>query len=429
MLITLVMIGLGVLLALGTPVGFALLISGAIGLLAKGGMGMTIGILGTSAASAANGYELITIPMFMLMAEMVILSGVATSLFTSAATWVGRVPGGLGIATALAGAGFAAISGSSTASAATLASTTIPGMLKEGYEPKLACGVVAISGTLAMLIPPSIALILYGIVADVSIGKLLVAGIIPGILVTIVIALTVVTLVILDPSKAPNAKAYTLRQKFASLPPVAPMLLLFAIVTGLIYSGIATPTEASAIGAAGAFVLALRAGSINGSSLFNSLARAVRSTCMIIMTILGAHVFGYFIALTQVTQQLVDWVNALGLPAIAVIAAILFALLILGMFMDQAAIIVLTVPVLLPVVVALGYDPIWFGVVMIITAEVGMVTPPIGLNSFVVARYTGRPLGEVFYGVLPHVWAHFIIIALLVLLPQIVLWLPSTMSR
>lgn len=418
-----------ILLALGTPVAFALLGAGAVGLWLKGGWAMMTGILATSPGSAATGYELITIPMFLLMAELVILSGIAMRLFSSAATWVGRVPGGLGIATTLAGAGFAAISGSSTASAATLASTTVPGMLQQGYEPRLACGVVAISGTLAMLIPPSIALILYGIVADVSIGKLLMAGVVPGILVTIVIALTVLLLVKIKPESAPNARAYTMREKLAALPAVLPLVALFALVTGLIYTGVVTPTEASAIGASGAFLMVLWERKFSFRGVMTAMSNAIRSTCMILMIILGAHVFGYFIVISQVTQNLVTWVAALQVSPTTVLVMILAGLLILGAFMDQAAIIVLTVPILLPIVTSLGYDPIWFGVIMIVTAEVGLVTPPIGLNSFIVARYTSRPIGEVFSGVLPHVAAHLLIIAILVIFPALTLWLPATMQR
>lgn len=417
------------LLALGAPVGFALLVSGICGLVGMGGIDMAMGVLRTAPASAASGYELITIPMFMVMAEFVILSGVADGLFRAAATWMGRVPGGLGVATALAGAGFAAISGSSTASAATLSSTTIPAMLRQGYEPKMACGVVAISGTLAMLIPPSIALVLYGIVANVSIGKLLIAGVLPGILVTITIILTVFYLVWRDPAVAPMGRAHTLREKLSTLREVGPMLALFAAVTGVIYSGIATPTEASAMGAFGAMLLAWRSGNLDLRSMYTSATRAGHSTCMILMIILGAQVFGYFITLTQATQQLVSWVHSLALPGLVVIVALLVLKMLLGSIMDQAAIIILAVPVVLPVVTSLGYDPVWFGVIMIVTAEVGLVTPPIGLNAFVVARYTGRPLGEVFRGVWPHVIAHLIAIAIFVIFPQTILWLPSTMSR
>lgn len=427
MLTTSIVLFMAILLAMGTPVGLAMAVAGATGLYAMGGTSMMLGILETSPFSTASSYELITIPMFLLMAEFVILSGVADNLFKAAATWVGRIPGGLGMATGLAGAGFGAISGSSTASAATLSATTIPAMLKQGYEPKLACGVVAISGTLAMLVPPSIALVLYGIIADVSIGQLLIGGVIPGILVTATIMATVYVLVLQDPARAPRGKAYTIREKLVSLRVVGAMLFLFMAVTGLIYTGIATPTEASGIGAFGAFLLAGHARKINLKTLNIALTRAAHTSCMILLIILGAHIFGYFFTLTQSTQDIIQWVSSLDISRWAIIAMILFGYIVLGCVMDQIAILILTVPVVLPLVLSLGFDPVWFGVIVVVTAEVGMVTPPVGLNAFVVARYTGRPLSEIFLGVMPHVVAHFIIIALFVAFPQIVLWLPSTM--
>jgi len=417
-----------VLLALGCPVALSLAVAGAVGLWSIGGLSMVLGVLQTTPFSAASSYELISVPMFVLMAEFVILSGVADSLFKAAATWVGRVPGGLGMATAIAGAGFGAISGSSTASAATLSATTIPAMLKQGYEPQLACGVVAISGTLAMLIPPSIALVLYGIIADVSIGQLLVGGVIPGIVVTFAIMATVYYLVWRDPSRAPLGQSYSLKEKLLSVKVVWPMLILFMAVTGFIYTGIATPTEASGLGAFGAFVLAWQAKKINLQSTTDALTRSAHTSCMIVLIILGAHIFGYFFTLTQTTQELVKWIGALDVSRWVVMAMILFGYLILGCLMDQIAILILTVPIVLPLVKALGFDPIWFGVIVIVTAEVGMVTPPVGLNVFVVSRYTGRPLAEIFQGVMPHVVAHILVIALFVVFPEIILWLPSTMK-
>ncbi|WP_353151186.1 TRAP transporter large permease [Pollutimonas bauzanensis] len=429
MLITSVLILMVVLLAIGTPVGLAMAAAGAAGLYGMGGMPMMLGVLETSPFSAASSYELISIPMFLLMAEFVILSGVADNLFKAAATCVGRVPGGLGMATALAGAGFGAISGSSTASAATLSATTIPAMLKQGYEPKLACGVVAISGTLAMLIPPSIALVLYGIIADVSIGQLLVGGVVPGILVTLTIMATVYVLVLQDPSRAPRGRSYTFMEKIRSLRVVGAMLFLFMAVTGLIYTGVATPTEASGIGAFGAFLLACHAGTVTLKTANAALTRAAHTSCMIVLIILGAHIFGYFFTLTQSTQDIVRWVGEMDVSRWVVMAMILFGYILLGCVMDQVAILILTVPVVLPLVLALGFDPVWFGVIVIVTAEVGMVTPPVGLNAFVVARYTGRPLSEIFMGVMPHVIAHIVIIALFVAFPEIILWLPSTMRQ
>src|SRR5690606_21817451 len=266
MTIAIVLGALFAMLLVGTPVAIALAVSGSVGLYMIGGMPMLLGILETTPLSTVSSYELITIPMFILMAEFVVLSGVADDLFAAAVAWIGRVRGGLAMATAVAGAGFGAISGSSTAAAATLSSTTIPAMLKQGYEPRLACGVVAISGTLAMLIPPSIALVLYGIIADVNIGDLLIAGIIPGLLVTLTIIATVAFLVWQDPDRAPAGRRYTMREKISSLRVVAPLLFLFFAVTGTIYTGIATPTEASGIGAFGAMLIALKSGRLNLAS-------------------------------------------------------------------------------------------------------------------------------------------------------------------
>lgn len=416
------------LLAIGAPVGLSLAAAGAAGLFSVGGANMLLGVLETAPFSAANSYELITVPMFLLMAEFVIISGVADSLFKTASTWVGRVPGGLAMATALAGAGFGAISGSSTASAATLSATTIPAMLKQGYEPRLASGVVAISGTLAMLIPPSVALVLYGIIADVPVGKLLIAGIVPGLVVTFAIMATVYFLVWRDPSRAPAGRAYSLMEKIRSTAVVGPMLFLFMAVTGVIYTGVATPTEASGLGAFGAFLLALRTGRVTVPVAMKALHRAARTTCMIILIILGAHIFGYFFTLTQTTQQMVAWVGSMDVKPWVIMSVILLIYIVLGTFLDQIAILILTVPLMLPLVTSLGYDPVWFGVIVIVTAEVGLVTPPVGLNVFVVARYTKRPLGEVFRGVMPHVVAHLAVIALFLAFPEIILWLPSTMK-
>ena len=417
-----------ILLAFGMPVAFALVVSGAVGLYWIGGLDVLAGVITTTPLSTAGSYELISIPMFILMAEFVILSGVADDLFKAASTWVGRVPGGLGMATALAGAGFGAISGSSTASAATLSSTTMPAMLKAGYDPKLAGGVVAISGTLAMLIPPSIALVLYGIIADVSIGQLLIGGVIPGILVTLTIMATVWALVTIDPSAAPRGSAYTMGEKFRSLKVVGPMIVLFMMVTGVIYTGIATPTEASGLGAFGAFALAIREGKVNRASLVKALTHAAHASCMIFLIIVGARIFGYFFALTQATQDVVGAISAWHVSPYVVLAIIVVIYLILGAIMDQIAILILTIPVVLPVMKALGFDPIWFGVLVIVIAEIGLLTPPVGLNVFVVARYTGRSTREVFAGIWPHVFAHLILIAILIAFPSLITWLPSQME-
>lgn len=428
MLVLLVTALLFALLAIGAPVGFALLAAGSVGLYLFGGPSLFTGILSTAPLSSVTTYEMITVPLFILMAEFVILSGVADRLFRAGTVWVGRTPGGLGVATALAGAGFGAISGSSTASAAALSSTTIPAMLRAGYNPRMACGVVAISGTLAMLIPPSIAIVLYGIIADVSIGRLLIAGIIPGILVTMTIVATILALVAWDPQSAPRGQRYPWIEKLRVLKVVAPMLFLFMAVTGVIYLGVATPTEASALGALGALLLTALERKLTVSLLFKALSGAAEATCMILMIIMGAQVFGYFFTITQTTQTIVDSVLALGLPAWGILAMILLMYLLLGCIMDQIAILILTIPVVLPVITGLGYDPVWFGIIVIVTAEVGLLTPPVGMNVFVVSRYAKQPLADAFAGTTPHVAAHLLLIWALAAFPQLVMWLPSTMK-
>ncbi|NYT37363.1 TRAP transporter large permease subunit [Allopusillimonas soli] len=416
------------MMAMGVPVGFAMGVSGAVGLYAVGNWDMLLGVLETVPLSTVSSYEMITIPMFLLMAELVLKSGIADDLFDAAAAWVGSLRGGLGMATAIAGAGFGAICGTSTAAAATLSATSLPAMIKHGYEPKMAAGVVAISGTLAMLIPPSVVLIIYGLLAEANIGRLLIAGIIPGLLIALTIMLTVYILATLKPSSAPVSPRKTLSEKIHVLKVVGPMLVLMMMVTGVIYTGVATPTEASALGAFGALLIALLRRKATASVVLDAAKQAAQGTCMIAMILMGASIFGYFFTLTSVTQDLVQWVGGLHMQPWLIMLGVFAVYIILGAFMDQIAILVLTVPVVLPVVIALGYDPIWFGVLVIVIAEVGLLTPPMGLNCFVVAFYARRPVTEVFAGIWPHVLAHLVAIGLLLAFPQIVLWLPSMMK-
>ncbi len=427
MSIPLILGGLFALLAAGAPVGFAMLVSGTAGLIPFGGLDGVLGILQTAPLTIAGSYEFITIPLFLLMAEFILQSGMADDLFRATAAWVGRLRGGLGMATALAGAGFGAVCGTSTASAATLSATSLPAMIKQGYEPSLAAGVVSISGTLAMLIPPSVAMVVYGLLANVNIGQLLVAGLVPGVLVTLTIMLTVHALAWWKPEDAPSAAAVPWRQKFAMLRVVGPMLLLFGAVTGVIYTGIATPTEAAAVGAFGAFLLLWRSGRMTRDGVLKALRQAAHGSSMVMVILLGASVFGYFFALTQVTQDLVAWVGTLDVSRWVILVIVLCGYIVLGSFMDQIAILVLTVPVVVPLMQSLGFDLVWFGVVKIVTAEIGMITPPIGLNCYVVARYSGRPVSEVFRGTLPHFIAHIVAIAILVAFPALSLWLPAQM--
>lgn len=416
-----------ILLLIGAPVALALLLSGALGLYLIGGTQLLIGIITMTPLGSVQSFEFVSIPMFILMANFIIVSGVADDLFESAKTWMGRTPGGLAHATALTGAAFGAISGSSTAAAATLSSTSIPGMLKQGYSPRLATGVVAISGTLAMLIPPSIAMVLYALLAGMNVGQMLIAGVIPGLLVTLTIMLTVLFLTWRHPNDAPPAESYTWGAKIRSLRSAWPFILLFLMVTGVIYSGVATPTEASAFGAFGAFLLALRR-KPSAKVLIHALVITAEASCMIGLIILGALVFGYFLTMSQTTQNLINFLVGSGMPAIAILLIVLFIYLVLGCFMDLVAMLILTVPIVHPLIVQLGYDPLWFAVITIVMGEVGMVTPPVGMNVFVISKYTGMPVGEVFRGSFPHVVAHLIILAFFVMFPQLILWLPNSMK-
>ncbi|MCC6198481.1 MAG: TRAP transporter large permease [Burkholderiales bacterium] len=424
---TVVTLFLFALLAAGAPVSFALAISGAAGLMWVGGFDAVLGILGTMPHETAKVYEFMTIPMFILMAEFVLRSGIADDLFRAASAWCGRIAGGLGMATALAGAGFGAICGSSTAAAATLSSTSLPAMLKHGYEPRMASGVVAISGTLAMLIPPSIAMVLYGLLAGANIGKLLVAGIVPGIMVMLTIILTTYFLAKQDPTRAPLSEAVPLRERLRLLRLVGPMLILLGAVTLSIYTGFVTPTEASAVGAFFAAVLYFWRARRTRAEVHAIVARSTRTSCMLAIILFGAHVFSTFIALTQTTQGIIAWVGGLPVERWMIILVLVFIYIVLGCFMDQAAILVLTTPIVVPLVVSLGYSPIWWGVIVIVTAELGLVTPPLGLNVFVVSKYSKRPVHDVFMGVLPHVVTHLIAIGILLLLPVLSLWLPDRM--
>lgn len=416
------------MLAIGIPVAFTLAIAGAGGLLMTGGPALLYGILESAPLSALDSFEFITIPMFILMAQLLTISGIADNLFSAAAVWLGRTKGGLAIATALTGAAFGAISGSSTASAATLSSTSIPAMMQQGYEKKFASGVVAISGTLAMLIPPSIAIVFYGLLSGASIAKLLVAGVIPGLIVTFAIAATVMFLVYREPKLAPNKQSYTWSEKIASLKVIGPFSLIFGFVTGSIYLGIATPVEASVLGAFSSLVYAMLLRRLTWSNFYDAMASTARTTTMIALVLICAQIFSYFLTLTQTTQSLIQMVGSSGLPDWTILLLIIVIYLALGCLLDLISTLILTVPVVLPIIVALGYDPIWFGIVVIVTAEVGMVTPPVGLNVFVVSKYTNIGVTDVFRGVIPHFYAHLAVIALLCAFPAIIMWLPNLMG-
>lgn len=428
MVVTITLILLFVFLALGMPIAFALGISGSIGLIMLGGFQMFGGILQTTPYESVSSYLLSTIPMFILMAEFMTASGITKDLFFAANKWLGRLPGGLALAAIFAGTGMAAVSGSSTASAATLSSAAVPEMRRYGYQMDFSLGVVSIAGTLAVMIPPSIALILYGILTETGIGSLLIAGIIPGLLTAIGYMITVFIYVKLRPEVAPQVKEVVpLKEKFESIKYTWPMLLLIVTVIVAIYTGIVTPTEAGALGAFVAFLIALAMRRLTVQKVNQALSRTLRSTTMILFIVIGAMIFSYFVTVTQVTQNLISFIQASDISKWVVLAAVVVIYLILGMFLDQIAILILTLPFTFPLITSLGFDPIWFGVIVTKTVEIGLVTPPVGLNVFVASGVTGVSTAVAFRGVILFVFVELVILLLLILFPALSTWLPSLM--
>ncbi|WP_209374533.1 TRAP transporter large permease [Brevibacterium renqingii] len=428
MLVLTITVLLLILILLRVPIAFAILISGISGLLILGGPADVIGVLMTIPQSAVGNNSLAAIPLFILMAQFVLHSGALASLFDSAKVLVGRMRGGTAHAAVGAGAIFAAVSGSSTAAAATLAHTSTGELIRQGYDKKLSAGVVAAAGTLAAMIPPSVLLIFYAITAEAGVGPTLIAGIIPGLLVALALVITITVLITFNSSSAPRGEASSGREKLLSLAGLLPVAGLFVLVVGLVFLGVTTATEAAAVGCLGALALMLGRKKLTWHTVTKSFGEALSSSIMILTIIMAAHVFGHFITESQVTPRLVGTLSTLPVAPIIIVAIIAFGYLILGFFMDQMAIIALTVPVTLPVVTELGFDPIWFGIVVILLAEIGLITPPLGLNVFVVAQAARMPVESVFRGSIPFVVAILVVGVLLFAFPQIVLILPELMG-
>lgn len=411
-----------VLILLRIPVTFSIMAAGLIGLVVIGRGNIIDGVLETIPASSVTSFTLSAIPLFIFMAHLVLLSGLLDSLFDAARAIVGRVRGGTGVAAVGAGTAFAAVSGSSTASAATLAYASTGKMIEEGYHPRTASAVVSVVGTLAAMIPPSIALVFYAITAETSVGDQLIAGLFPGLLIALAIVVTMYITILRNIDSVPKGVKTTASEKLAALVKASPILILFGAVVGSIYVGIATPTEAAALGCLAGFLLAViyRRATLRG--LTDAVMGTVKSTAMIFAIVISAHVFGHFLTETQVAPAIVNWIGALAVPSIVIMLLILAFYVVLGFFMDQIAIIALTVPIVLPVIEALGYDAIWFGIFIVLLAEIGLVTPPLGLNVFVVSKASNVPVEVVFRGAIPYVVALLAVAIGFLLWPGIVLW-------
>nr|WP_239587421.1 TRAP transporter large permease [Bacillus pakistanensis] len=426
--VVLPVIGLLVLILIGIPIGFSLLIAGGLGLFLNSGMEAMNGILQTTPHASAASFVLTTIPMFILLAEFTTSSGITTKAFKACHRWVGHLPGGLAIATVLASAGLAAISGSSTASAATMAKTAVPEMRKYKYKDSFSVGIVSVAGTLAIMIPPSIILIIYGILTEVPIAPLLIAGIVPGVLTALGFILSIYITAKRQPEMAPKAEPFPIKEKVQSLKGIWPMMILIFLIVVAIYTGAVTPTEAGAVGAFFSFLIAVFLFSTKFPQIKHALNQTMKTTCMIFVIIIGAMVFGYFLTATQVTQQLISFVGELPVHPYVIMGIIVLIYLLLGTFMDQLAILFLTIPLTFPIAQSLGFDPIWFGIIVTKTAEIGLITPPLGMNVYIASSAAKVPVTEAFKGVWKLLVVEFIILILLFFFPLLSTWLPSQMN-
>ncbi len=417
------------LMFLRIPVAFVMAMVGFVGFGWLVSWPAALSLLARDFFSVFSSYNLTVIPLFILMGQVAHYSGISGRLFNAAHKFIGHLPGGLAMATIGACAFFAAICGSTTATSATMATVALPQMKKYNYDPALATGVVAAGGTLGILIPPSTIFIIYGIMTEQSVGKLFVAGVLPGILLAVLFALVILVWSRLQPGLCALAPKSTWREKFASLAGVTETIALFFIVMGGLFIGLFTPTEAAGIGALGTYVIALIGRNLTWRSFVRSLSETVRISCMIMAIVAGATVFGHFLAVTTIPTEVGAWVAGLPVPPVAIMALIIVTYLFLGCLMDSLAMIMLTIPVFYPVVTTLGYDPIWFGVIIVMVGGMGVITPPVGINAYVVAGIARDvPLHIIFKGSAYLMSAMIILTALLIIFPQIALWLPGLMG-
>jgi C4-dicarboxylate transporter DctM subunit len=414
------------LLFLGMNIGTAMLTVGFFGFAYVVNFKAALGLFQTVFYTAGATYSLSVVPLFILMGEFAYCSGLSTGLFNLARSWLDRVPGNLACASLAACAGFGAICGSPTATAATMGVVALPEMRKSGYADSIATGCISMGGTLGIIIPPSTAFILYGVTASQSIGALFAAGIIPGIILTGLCILVVVFQVKRNPSLAPGAKLYTMKERLRFLKDIWGVALLFVIVIGGIFAGLFTPNEGAAVGCLLSFIYMILKGKFNKKNMIFSITETAKTVGMTFLIVIGANIFGNFLAITKMPMSLATFASNLEVSRYVVFAVICLIYALLGMFMDAMAMLLLTVPIFVPVIIGLGFDPIWFGVIMILVMELGLITPPVGLNCYVMAGIAKDvPLQTIFKGALPYAIAIFIAIILVTVFPQLALWLPN----
>lgn len=430
--VTIGLIGIVVLVLiflLGMPVGFAMAFVGLAGFCYLVSPEAGLSILARDVFSNFSSYSLTVIPMFVFMGSIAFASGMSRRLYAAGYTMFGQMRGGLAIATIAACAGFAAMCGSTNATAAAMGRVSLPEMKRYNYDDSLATGSVAAAGSLGILIPPSTIFIIYGILTGESIGKLFIAGVLPGILLASLFIAVVVLLCLRKPSLAPAGAPTSLKEKLAGLSGIIEMLILFALVIGGLFMGWFSPTQAGAAGAFGALLIGLARRQLNWQGFLFAIKDALRITCMVMVIVTGAIVFGHFIAVAKIPIVLAGWVGGLTLPTTAIIGLIILLYLIGGCFMDALALITLTIPIIFPLVLTLGFDPIWFGVIIVLVTEMGVITPPVGVNVYVIKGIAKDvPLETIFKGIFPFLGALIVAVGILIAFPQIATFLPSLIT-
>ncbi|MFA5538692.1 MAG: TRAP transporter large permease [Gemmobacter sp.] len=416
------------LIVVGVPVAYAAAFTGICGLISIRGFEVAANLAGIIPYTKSAHYSLSVLPLFIAIGFLAMYAGITSATFNAARTWVGRAPGGLATATMLASAGFASVSGASTASAAVFTKLAMPEMESRGYSKTLAAGVVAVGGTLAALIPPSALLVIYGILVEASIAKLLIAGLVPGLISLAVYLVVITAVVMIRPDLAPRLEATTFREKLRTLPSVSGIFLVVGVILGGIYFGWMTPTESAAVATAIIFVMALQK-NLTMSGLRDGLLETIKTTAMIFFVIWGVMVFVRFLAFTGLPASLTDLVVGMDTEPWVIMLGIVLLYLVLGMILDGMGMMMLTLPIIFPVILGLGYDPVWFGVLLVKLIEIGMLTPPVGLNCYVVNGVRPDiPLSKVFKGVTPFLIGEVVIVAIILMFPDLIMYLPNLMT-
>ena len=419
-----------VMMLLRVPVGMAMGLVGVAGFGAMSGSGPALALIGQTSMRTVTDYTFGVIPMFLLMGAFVSNSGMSRELFRAANTFLGHKRGGLGVATIIACAGFAAISGSSVATAATFSTVAYPEMRRFGYPQSVAAGTIAAGGTLGAMFPPSTVLVVYGIITEQDIGKLFLAGIVPGLVAVAMYIVTLAAIGVVRPALLPRGPRASWADRAAALRDVWAPVLLFVFVIGGLYGGLFTPTEAGGMGAGGAFIIGVLRRRLTRPLILASLLQATRTAAAVFTVLIGALLFGYFLTITGTPQRVTEFLTGLGIGAYGVLALILLMYLVLGCLMDAMAMVILTVPIVFPVIGELGFDPIWFGVIIVMTVELGLIHPPVGMNVFVIKSVVGElKFSTIFRGVAPFIVTDLLRLVLLAALPVLATWLPGVLGN